>query len=454
MAKNKTVFYCTECGAQTLRWSGQCMQCGAWNTLEERVVSAKTSHTVKATSDTRALRFSEVNADATRRWPIGDREWDRTLGGGIVPGSLILLGGDPGVGKSTLILQVAAVLAESHSVLYASGEESASQVLLRAQRLGIPTDNCYLLSMTDLEQVLAEAKRLETDVLVIDSIQTMQMSDADGIVGSVSQVKECTQALLHFAKETGTAVIIIGHVTKEGNIAGPRLLEHMVDTVLYLEGEAGHPLRVLRAAKNRFGDTAESGVFSMQTDGLAAVSDLSRMLLADRSEAQIGTVVFAGLEGIRPLLAEVQALTNPTAFGYAKRTAVGYDQNRLTVLLAVLAKHAEVGVTEQDVYVNVAGGLRITEPAIDLAVALAIFSVLYNIPVSPQTAAIGEIGLTGDVRRVPQIGKRLQELSKMGFKTVFLPAANYAALKEKPDHLQLVPLKHLRELRQKILKQS
>ena len=308
--------------------------------------------------------------------------------------------------------------------------------------------------MTDLEQVLAEAKRLETDVLVIDSIQTMQMSDADGIVGSVSQVKECTQALLHFAKETGTAVIIIGHVTKEGNIAGPRLLEHMVDTVLYLEGEAGHPLRVLRAAKNRFGDTAESGVFSMQTDGLAAVSDLSRMLLADRSEAQIGTVVFAGLEGIRPLLAEVQALTNPTAFGYAKRTAVGYDQNRLTVLLAVLAKHAEVGVTEQDVYVNVAGGLRITEPAIDLAVALAIFSVLYNIPVSPQTAAIGEIGLTGDVRRVPQIEKRLQELSKMGFKTVFLPAANYAALKEKPDHLQLVPLKHLRELRQKILKQS
>ena len=452
MTKNKTVFYCTECGAQTLRWSGQCMQCGAWNTLEERVVSAKTSHTVKATSDTRALRFSEVDADATRRWPIGDREWDRTLGGGIVPGSLILLGGDPGVGKSTLILQVATTLAESHSVLYASGEESASQVLLRAQRLGIPTGNCYLLSMTDLEQVLAEAKRLETDILVIDSIQTMQMSDADGIVGSVSQVKECTQVLLHFAKESGTAVIIIGHVTKEGNIAGPRLLEHMVDTVLYLEGEAGHPLRILRAAKNRFGDTAESGVFSMQREGLSAVSDLSRMLLADRSEAQIGTVVFAGLEGIRPLLAEVQALTNPTAFGYAKRTAVGYDQNRLTVLLAVLAKHAGVGVTEQDVYVNVAGGLRITEPAIDLAVALAIFSVLYNSPVSPQTAAIGEVGLTGDVRRVPQIEKRLQELSKMGFKTVYLPAANYTALKETPDHLQLVPLKHLRELRQRILK--
>lgn len=452
MTKNKTVFYCTECGAQTLRWSGQCMQCGAWNTLEERVVSAKTSHTVKATSDTRALRLSEVNADATRRWPIGDCEWDRTLGGGIVPGSLILLGGDPGVGKSTLILQVATTLAKSHSVLYASGEESASQVLLRAQRLEIPTGNCYLLSMTDLEQVLAEAKRLETDILVIDSIQTMQMSDADGIVGSVSQVKECTQALLHFAKESGTAVIIIGHVTKEGNIAGPRLLEHMVDTVLYLEGEAGHPLRILRAAKNRFGDTAESGVFSMQREGLSAVSDLSRMLLADRSEAQIGTVVFAGLEGIRPLLAEVQALTNPTAFGYAKRTAVGYDQNRLTVLLAVLAKHAGVGVAEQDVYVNVAGGLRITEPAIDLAVALAIFSVLYNSPVSPQTAAIGEVGLTGDVRRVPQIEKRLQELSKMGFKTVYLPAANYTALKEVPDHLQLVPLKHLRELRQSILK--
>lgn len=452
MAKNKTVFYCTECGAQTLRWSGQCMQCGAWNTLEERVVSAKTSHTVKATSDTRALRFSEVNADATRRWPIGDREWDRTLGGGIVPGSLILLGGDPGVGKSTLILQVATTLAENHSVLYASGEESASQVLLRAQRLGIPTGNCYLLSMTNLEQVLAEAKRLKTDILIIDSIQTMQMSDADGIVGSVSQVKECTQALLHFAKETGTAVIIIGHVTKEGNIAGPRLLEHMVDTVLYLEGETGHPLRILRAAKNRFGDTAESGVFSMQREGLSAVSDLSRMLLADRSEAQIGTVVFAGLEGIRPLLAEVQALTNPTAFGYAKRTAVGYDQNRLTVLLAVLAKHAGVGVAEQDVYVNVAGGLRITEPAIDLAVTLAIFSVLYSSPVSPQTAAIGEVGLTGDVRRVPQIEKRLQELSKMGFKTVYLPAANYTALKETPNHLQLVPLKHLRELRQSILK--
>lgn len=452
MAKNKTVFYCTECGAQTLRWSGQCMQCGAWNTLEERVVNTKNSHSVNTSPDTRALRFSEVDVDATRRWPIGDREWDRTLGGGIVPGSLILLGGDPGVGKSTLILQVATTLAESHSVLYASGEESASQVLLRAQRLGIPTGNCYLLSMTDLEQVLAEAKRLETDILVIDSIQTMQMSDADGIVGSVSQVKECTQALLHFAKESGTAVIIIGHVTKEGNIAGPRLLEHMVDTVLYLEGEAGHPLRVLRAAKNRFGDTAESGVFSMQREGLSAVSDLSRMLLADRSEAQIGTVVFAGLEGIRPLLAEVQALTNPTAFGYAKRTAVGYDQNRLTVLLAVLAKHAGVGVAEQDVYVNVAGGLRITEPAIDLAVALAIFSVLYNSPVSPQTAAIGEVGLTGDVRRVPQIEKRLQELSKMGFQTIFLPAANYAALKEKPDHLQLVPLKHLRELRQRILK--
>lgn len=452
MAKEKRIYFCTECGWESPRWGGQCGACGAWNTLAEMKV-AKTSTAARAAvrEVNPPVPLTEIRDDERSRCPIGNAEWDRTLGGGIVPGSLMLVGGAPGVGKSTLIMQVAAAVAKQYgAVFYATGEESEAQVGMRAKRLGLLEAACYVQATASPTGIMNEARRLRARFLIIDSIQTMQAEDTDGLAGSVTQIKKCTELLLRFAKETGTAVIIIGHVTKEGVVAGPRMLEHMVDTVLYLEGEAGHPLRLLRATKNRFGDTSESGVFLMQANGLQPVSDLSRLLLAERSTDQIGTVVFAGLEGIRPMLAEVQALTNPTYYGNARRTAIGYDQNRLTVLLAVLEKKAGFALAQQDVYVNVAGGIRIDEPGMDLAVATAVISVYTETPVAATVAALGEVGLTGDVRRVQQVEKRLQELTQMGFRTVFLPAANLSGLEREKWSLRLIGIQHINEIASKL----
>lgn len=339
MAKTKSIFYCMECGSETGRWMGQCSVCGAWNTMVEKIITShKTGRSKQVINDTIPIQISKIEDKKTDRIYIKNDEWNRTLGGGLVKGSLVLLGGDPGVGKSTLVLQVAAEIAKQGKVLYASGEESAAQIRLRANRLNIHEDNCFIYAATDLTQVLEHAKEMIPELLIIDSIQTMYVDTVQGAPGSIAQVKESTAHLLRFAKESDIPIIIVGHVTKDGNIAGPRMLEHMVDTVLYLEGDPGYPLRVLRAVKNRFGNTAESGVFIMESTGLCEVTDLSKLLLSERSRDQVGTIVFAGMEGIRPLLVEVQALTNRTYYGTARRTAIGYDYNRLSIVLAVLEK--------------------------------------------------------------------------------------------------------------------
>lgn len=448
MKKSRTVFVCAQCGAESSRWNGQCMQCGAWNTMNEEIRSPKAAEHVPVFSETpvRAVPLADLPTEEEERLAIGNDEWDRAVGGGIVSGSLLLLGGDPGIGKSTLILQVAAALGRrGHKVLYASGEESAAQIGMRARRLAIAGEKTYLLATTDLARIIDSAREITPEVLIIDSIQTMVTANNEGIAGSISQVKECTETILRFAKETGTAVMIIGHVTKEGNIAGPRMLEHMVDTVLYLEGEKEQPLRMLRAVKNRFGDTAESGVFVMQEKGLRAVADFSRLMLSERSHEQIGTMVFPGMEGIRPVLVEVQALTNRMFYGSARRTAIGYDYNRLALLLAVLEKKAGVATADDDVYVNVVGGIKINDPGIDLAVALAIVSVARGAALPGDWAAMGEISLTGEVRRVRRVEKRLTELTKMGFRKVLLPQSDYLRLKDKVTGISLAGIAHVRD---------
>ncbi len=448
MKKSKTVFVCAECGAESSRWNGQCMQCGAWNTLNEQTVSAKQVATLPLFSSEpiTAIPLADVPMQEAGRLAVGNEEWDRAVGGGIVPGSLLLLGGDPGIGKSTLILQVASALGQSgQAVLYASGEESAAQIGMRSRRLQVATDNTYLLATTDLARILDSAREISPKVLIIDSIQTMVTAGNDGMAGSISQVKECTGTILRFAKETGTSVIIIGHVTKEGNIAGPRMLEHMVDTVLYLEGEKEQSLRILRAVKNRFGDTAESGVFIMKEKGLQAVADFSRLMLSERSHEQIGTTVFPGMEGVRPVLMEVQALTNRMFYSSARRTAIGYDYNRLALLLAVLEKKAGMALANDDVYINVVGGMKINDPSIDLAVALAIVSVQSGTPLPGDWAAMGEISLTGEVRRVRQVEKRLTELTKMGFSRALVPQSDYARLHDKVKGISLIGIGSIRD---------
>lgn len=448
--KAKTIYYCVECGSEYSRWSGQCSVCGAWNTLAEKKVEPAKKDRNRELSFTEAatpIAMPNIQESEAERLPVDFEEWDRTLGGGVVKGSLLLLGGDPGVGKSTLVLQVADKVAKRYGiVLYASGEESASQIRLRSKRLNTSAPQCFVYASTNLNRVLEEAKAMQPALLVVDSIQTMYVEEIQGAPGSISQVKECTALLLRFAKDTGITVIIIGHVTKEGNIAGPRMLEHMVDAVLYLEGEAGHSLRILRAVKNRFGNTSESGVFTMEANGLKEISDLSHLLLSERSRDRVGTVVYAGVDGFRPLLAEVQALTNHSFYGNARRTSIGYDFNRLVVLLAVLEKKAGLHIAEEDVYVNVAGGIKIADPAIDLAVAAAIISVQKEMALSPSLAVMGEVSLTGDVCRVDQMEKRLQELAKMGFRKVILPEANKEQINCSKWNLELHGIGHVREI--------
>ena len=448
MKKSKMIFVCASCGAESSRWNGQCLQCGAWNTMNEKQVTMRKSETLLpfGAEAVALIPLADAPIQEAKRIVIGNPEWDRAVGGGIVPGSLLLIGGDPGIGKSTLVLQVASALgAVGRKVLYASGEESAAQIGMRAKRLQISTRNTYLLATTDLNRILDSAHEILPDILIIDSIQTMVSVDNDGIAGSISQVKECTGTILRFAKETGTSVMIIGHVTKEGNIAGPRMLEHMVDTVLYLEGEKEQPLRILRAVKNRFGDTAESGVFVMKENGMQAVADFSRLMLSERSDEQVGTVVFPGMDGIRPVLVEVQALTNHMFYGSARRTAIGYDYNRLSLLLAVLEKKAEIALANEDVYINVVGGIKINDPGIDLAVAMAIVSVQAGVPLPREWAVVGEIGLAGDVRRVNRVEKRVAELTKMGFQKVLIPQSDYIRLKDKVQGIHLSGVANIRD---------
>ncbi|MGE4588654.1 MAG: DNA repair protein RadA [Acidaminococcaceae bacterium] len=429
MAKIKIHYVCQNCGYITSKWLGKCPECGQWDTLIEEAVTPESKASFLAVKENpRPKTIDSVAIDDLKRMATGIREFDRVLGGGIVPGSLVLLGGDPGIGKSTIVLDASMKFSENGiKVLYVSGEESEGQTAMRAKRLGPSGSGLLIMTATDLAVILAQAQEVKPSLLVIDSIQTMYNAEFETAAGSVGQVRECTAKLLRFAKSTGIAVLIIGHVTKEGNIAGPRLLEHMVDVVLQFEGERSYAFRVLRALKNRFGSTNESGIFSMEESGLKEVANPSGLFLEKRALVVPGSVVCACLEGNRPLLVEMQALVARTPYGMPRRTAVGFDYNRVNMLLAILEKRLGMDFGTQDVYVNVVGGVRVTEPAADLAVIASIVSSYRNKPVMPGILAVGEVGLTGEVRRVGFVERRIKEAQNLGFQKFVVPTGNYSA---------------------------
>jgi DNA repair protein RadA/Sms len=421
------MFVCQQCGGEQPKWTGRCPDCGEWNTFVETTVSASTaSQPTYARPDgtgNRPMPISQVQNENFTRMVVPGDEFNRVLGGGIVPGSLVLIGGDPGIGKSTLLLQVSAELAlwGDKPVLYVSGEESPQQIKMRASRLDLNPERLLLLSETDLEGILTQIDILQPGLVIIDSIQTVYLPDLTSAAGSVSQVRECTSRLTRLAKMRNIPMFLVGHVTKEGALAGPRVLEHMVDAVLYLEGDRYHQYRLLRGVKNRFGSTNEVGVFEMGNEGMIEVSNPSAAFLAERSNGAPGASVAVTLEGTRPILVEVQALTSSTTFGLPRRTANGIDLNRLLLLTAVLTKRVGMGLSNQDIYVNVVGGLKISEPAVDLAVAAAVASSYRDVPVSPDMALIGEVGLSGELRSVGQLERRLGEAAKLGFKRAIYP---------------------------------
>lgn len=432
MAKLKQVYVCQQCGYESGKWMGKCPSCNEWGSLVEEVVEAKktplTSSSVKGTSNA-PIRLKDIKIENEIRTTTGMNELDRVLGGGIVRGSLILVGGDPGIGKSTLLLQICEELGrQDKQVLYVSGEESVSQIKMRGERLNVHTNNLNLLAETNMNFIENQIKTTKPDLVILDSIQTVYCDDVTSAPGSVSQVREATHKLMNLGKGYGITIMIVGHVTKEGALAGPRVLEHMVDTVLYFEGERHASFRILRAVKNRFGSTNEIGVFEMQDIGLKEVLNPSEIMLAGRPMDVAGSLVSCSLEGTRPMLIEVQALASFTSFGMPRRTATGLDYNRVVILIAVLEKRAGLDLGNYDVYVNLAGGLRINEPSLDLAAALAIASSFRNTSIDPHTVIFGEIGLTGEVRGVPMAEKRVIEAAKLGFKICIMPKANVEKL--------------------------
>ena len=447
MAKAKTIFYCTECGSETPKWAGKCMACGAWNTIVEQEAAPKTksgrsSGVRSAFHSVKAAALTDIDTAEEIRFGTGMGELDRVLGGGAVKGSLVLVGGAPGVGKSTLMLQICGSLCKKNRVLYVSGEESVRQLKLRAQRLGVEGGNLLVLSETALEDVLQSVSEEEPDILIVDSIQTLYNGALDSPPGSIGQVKDCTMALMQLAKGKGVTVFVIGHVNKEGSIAGPKVLEHMVDCVLYFEGERHMAYRILRAAKNRFGATNEIGVFEMGDAGLAEVENPSQMLLSGRPEETPGTCVTCVMEGARPVLAEVQALVVGSAGGNPRRTSNGFDFNRAAMLLAVLEKRGGLKLSSCDAYLNIIGGLQLDEPAADLAAVVALASSYLDKPVPGDLAAIGEVGLTGELRSVSQLAQRVAEVRRLGFKRCVVPA--HRGLESFPD-LRLLPVRNIGE---------
>ena len=448
MAKPKTVFFCNECGNETPKWQGKCPSCGAWNTLQEHIerpiAPGRGKNSTAIGGAAKPKTILQIDSDHEIRFSTGMGELDRVLGGGAVAGSLVLVGGAPGIGKSTLLLQICNALCAERKVLYVSGEESERQLKLRAQRLGVAPENLYILAENRLSDILASVEEEKPDVLIVDSIQTMYSDENESSPGSVSQVKDCTMSLMQISKSEGITVFVVGHINKDGNIAGPKVLEHMVDCVLYFEGDPNTSYRLLRAAKNRFGSTNEIGVFEMLDSGLKEVPNPSQMLLEGRPEGASGTCVACVMEGTRPILAEVQALVSKTSYNVPKRTADGFDFNRAALLLAVTEKRAGMNLSLFDAYINVIGGLRLDEPGADLPVVLAIASSYRDAVIAADLVAIGEVGLTGEIRSVSQMNQRLQEVSRLGFKKVIIPKFGSEKL-EIPKGLEIFRVRNLRE---------
>ncbi len=438
MAKIKQVYICTECGYESPKWNGQCPQCKEWSTMEEQTIVPGPKNEVRSSKRIEIKKINEVQSGGEVRFSTGLNELDRVLGGGLVVGSLTLVGGDPGIGKSTLLLQICQYLGREKRVLYVSGEESLSQIKLRAERLSVEADNLYLACETSVETILDTCYSDAPDVLIIDSVQTMMSDRVSSAPGTVTQVKECTGAFMRLAKEQGITVFVIGHVNKDGAIAGPKVLEHMVDTVLYFEGDKNLNYRILRTVKNRFGSTNEIGVFDMQTCGLVEVDNPSKMFLDGRPENVPGTCVACLLEGTRPILAEIQALVSKTAAQVPRRMGSGIDYNRLSLLIAVLEKRANLVLYNQDAYVNVVGGFRVFETAADLAIALAIASGFADFEMPGDLAVVGEIGLSGEVRAVSFLEKRIKEAQKLGFTKIMVPSRN--KLSYSVDGIEIIPV--------------
>ena len=443
--RQKTVFCCSECGNETVKWSGRCTACGAWDSLVEVKLDAKSKgSTKKATSKKTPKLISELDTEAELRFSTGIGELDRVLGGGAVKGSLVLVGGAPGIGKSTLLLQLCGLVEGEMKILYVTGEESERQLKMRAQRLGVDNGQIYVLAETGLTEVLEAADELEPDIMIVDSIQTMFDPEVSSAPGSVSQVRECTMSIMRMTKEKGFTTFVVGHINKEGNIAGPKVLEHMVDCVLYFEGERSTSFRILRAGKNRFGSTNEIGVFEMVDTGLKELQNPSEILLSGRPDNAPGTCVTCVIEGSRPILAEIQALVAPATYNAGRRSTNGIDYNRATLLLAVLEKRGGMAVSGCDAYINVIGGLELDEPAADLATMLAIASSFRDLPLGRDLAAVGEVGLSGEIRSVNSLNMRLSEIARPGFKRCVIPAHIKDDIK-KPDGLEIISVKNIRE---------
>ncbi|MEI4322048.1 DNA repair protein RadA [Streptococcus suis] len=451
IAKKKTTFVCQSCEYHSPKYLGRCPNCGSWSSFVEEVEVAEVKNErVSLTGEkTRPMKLNEVSSIQVARTKTNMEEFNRVLGGGVVPGSLVLIGGDPGIGKSTLLLQVSTQLSTIGTVLYVSGEESAQQIKLRAERLGDIDSEFYLYAETNMQSIRTEIEKIQPDFLIIDSIQTIMSPDISSVQGSVSQVREVTNELMQIAKTNNIATFIVGHMTKEGTLAGPRTLEHMVDTVLYFEGERQHTFRILRAVKNRFGSTNEIGIFEMQSQGLVEVLNPSEVFLEERLDRATGSAIVVTMEGTRPILAEVQALVTPTMFGNAKRTTTGLDFNRASLIMAVLEKRAGLLLQNQDAYLKSAGGVKLDEPAIDLAVAVALASSYKDKPTNPQECFIGEIGLTGEIRRVNRIEQRINEAAKLGFTKVYAPKNSLTGIKV-PKEITVIGVTTIGEVLQKV----
>lgn len=449
MAKTKTSFFCQNCGNQSPKWVGKCPVCNEWNTYVEEVIQknevAISSKTFATKRSVKPLLLKDVTKQTLDRLPTGDSELDRVLGGGIVPGSLILVGGEPGIGKSTLMLQLALFL-KNIKVLYISGEESEQQIKMRAERIGTAGDHCFIFAETNTQNILSQANELTPDLIIVDSVQTLHSNHVESPPGSVSQIRECTGEFQRFAKETNTPVFLIGHITKDGSIAGPKLLEHIVDTVLQFEGDSNYTYRIMRSLKNRFGSSAEIGIYEMMSTGLRPVLNPSEILLTQRDETPSGIAIASMMEGMRPFLIETQALVSPAFYGTPQRSCTGFDTRRLNMLLAVLEKRSGFRFGAKDVFLNIAGGIRVDDPAIDLGVVAALVSSFEDISISPQWCFAGEVGLSGEVRAVSRIEQRISEAEKLGFDRIFVSGYNSKTLKSSNQKIEIVSIQKISEL--------